>query len=91
MKLILNVLAIAALALATGCTTSPKDLSRSSGPTETCPVCRYQNDLACVCVRVKDDTPRTEYHGQTFYFCSEDCRTTFLKQPQKYLPSTAKP
>jgi YHS domain-containing protein len=91
MKMMLNLLAIAALALAAGCTTSSKDISQASGPTETCHVCRYNNDLACVQVRVRDTTPRAEYGGRTFYFCSEACRTEFLKKPEKYLPPTANP
>jgi len=29
-----------------------------------------------------------EYQGNTYYFCSAQCRTNFLKQPQKYLSSS---
>ena len=27
-----------------------------------------------------------DYNGQTYYFCSEDCREEFAKRPAKYLP-----
>jgi YHS domain-containing protein len=80
--------AIAAAMLLTvvaGCATSRPETAQSSGPTATCCVCRYHNDLACLDVRVKDTTPRAEYHGQICYFCSKDCCEAFLKKPEKYL------
>jgi hypothetical protein len=51
-----------------------------------CLVCKSEGDLACVDVTVRADTPRTVFHGTTYYFCSEQCRTDFEKDPQKYLP-----
>ncbi len=27
---------------------------------------------------------RSEYDGQTYYFCSLDCKETFDKDPEKY-------
>ena len=27
-----------------------------------------------------------EYLGKTYYFCSESCKTAFLKEPAKYAP-----
>ena len=86
MKPFLNLLTVVVLALVNGCATPVKDASQASGPTETCHVCRYNNDLACVCVKVKDSTPRTDYQGTTYYFCSDTCQTAFLKNPPKYLP-----
>ena len=50
------------------------------------PVCRYNRDLGCVRVRVDEKTPRTVYHGETYYFCNESCREAFVKEPAKYLP-----
>jgi YHS domain-containing protein len=86
MKSYLNLCVIAAtLGFAAGCATQPEQAA-SSGPTATCHVCRYNHDLACVTVRVKDSTPRAEYQGRTYYFCSEECRTEFLAKPAKYLP-----
>ena len=91
MKQILNTTLAALLALVAGCATPSNNTAQTSGPTEMCNVCRYNNDLACLCVKVKDTTPRTEYQGHTYYFCSEDCRTAFLKKPEKFLTTTAKP
>jgi YHS domain-containing protein len=75
---------IGALALLSGCATSGGRLVAQGE--ETCQVCRYRNDLACICVKVDESTPRTEFAGKTYYFCSESCRETFLKKPEKYLP-----
>lgn len=55
-----------------------------------CEVCRFNADLACVEVKIKDNTPRTEYKGKTYYFCSEDCKRDFIKDPDKYLASSIK-
>jgi YHS domain-containing protein len=85
MKLLLPLIAAALLALA-GCATSTDHAARDSRPTATCHVCRYNNDLACVCVNVKDSTPQTDYLAATYYFCSEECRAAFVKRPEKYLP-----
>ncbi|MCX6560891.1 MAG: YHS domain-containing protein [Candidatus Aminicenantes bacterium] len=32
-----------------------------------------------------------EYKGTTYYFCSEGCKTSFAKEPEKYLAAEAKP
>jgi len=50
-----------------------------------CLVCKSEGDLACVDVRVKSDTPRTTYKGATYYFCSDQCRKDFEKDPERYL------
>ena len=42
-------------------------------------------DLACVDVKVDDKTQRVAYNGSTYYFCSDDCKNAFLKDPQKYI------
>lgn len=86
MKTVLNAFFPALLALVAGCATSSNDAALNTGGTETCCVCKYNNDLACVCVKVKDNTPKAEYRGVTYYFCSEDCRAAFLKRADKYLP-----
>jgi len=31
---------------------------------------------------------RTEYDGQTYYFCSIDCKETFDQDPVKYVAQT---
>lgn len=86
MKYVVNLALAGLLALAAGCATSSPHAGPGAGRSETCQVCRYHNDLACVCVNVNESTPRTEYQGRTYYFCSEDCQTTFAKNPGKYLP-----
>lgn len=50
------------------------------------PVCAYCRDLACIVIPVTVDTPKVEYKGRTFYFCSDSCRDSFLAEPEKYLP-----
>ena len=49
-----------------------------------CTVCKKNADLACVDVAVDDKTPREQYQGRTYYFCSDDCRKDFDKNPSKY-------
>ena len=36
---------------------------------------------------VKEDSAagKSEYQGQTYYFCSEGCKKSFDADPQKYL------
>ncbi|MSU34441.1 MAG: YHS domain-containing protein [Pedosphaera sp.] len=89
MKQFLNITLTALVMLPAGCATPSRDTAQNSGPTETCHVCKFNYDLACVCVRLKDSTPRTEYQGITYYFCSDDCRAEFVKQPDRYLPKPA--
>ncbi len=74
------------MAFLAGCATPQKEAIQT-GTTATCEVCRYNRGLACVCVKLKDSTPRADYEGQTYYFCSEDCRKAFLNKPNKYLSS----
>ena len=47
-------------------------------------------DVVFVGLKIKDNTPRTEYKGKTYYFCSEDCKRDFIKDPDKYLASSIK-
>jgi YHS domain-containing protein len=54
-------------------------------PVEECPVCRANADLACLNVRVDEKTARAEYRGKTYYFCSEECRVLFEKNPERYV------
>ena len=43
------------------------------------PVCK-------MAVVTSDVSPHVEYHGKTYYFCSEKCRDSFVKDSSKYLP-----
>jgi YHS domain-containing protein len=64
-----------------GCATERPEDPR---PLAECPVCRVNADLACLNVRVDGATPHAEYQGKTYYFCSEECRALFEKNPAKY-------
>jgi len=33
----------------------------------------------------KQAAGKSEYQGQTYYFCSADCKKSFDKEPQKYI------
>jgi YHS domain-containing protein len=67
-----------------GCASSQH--TASTQPCEKCLVCEKNADLACVDVAVDANTPRYDYAGKTYYFCSEECRAKFAGSPQKYLP-----
>jgi YHS domain-containing protein len=56
----------------------------STGPHGECLVCKANADLACVDIPITAETPHADYNGKTYYFCSDDCRNTFLKNPAKY-------
>jgi hypothetical protein len=70
MKRLWNLVMLTLLALVAGCATLPTETAQDSGPTATCHVCRCNNDLACLSVKVKETTPRTDYQGQTYYFAA---------------------
>lgn len=63
------------------CSTPPR---ADVGPTAECPVCRENADLACLNVHIRGTTPRAQYKGETYYFCSDECRDRFLKDPGRY-------
>ena len=44
----------------------------------TCPVMNRE-------IARKDAAGRYEYNGKTFYFCCEDCKAKFIKNPEKYV------
>ena len=50
-----------------------------------CLVCKRNADLACVDVDVDKQTPTYVYQGRTYYFCSDECKGKFVKNPQKYV------
>lgn len=82
MKRTALLLSIAVVALA-----ACRPVTPVAGPGEAIdPVCAYCRDLACIVVPVTTDTPKVEYKGSTYYFCSERCRDSFLSDPEKYLP-----
>jgi Cu+-exporting ATPase len=46
-------------------------------PVVTDPVCGMQ-------VNEEDAPARSEYRGESFYFCSDTCRNTFDREPDRY-------
>ncbi len=50
-----------------------------------CPVCKCEGDLACLDVKVGPKTPHCECGGETYYFCSDECRKSFEKHPERYV------
>ncbi|MCE9582577.1 MAG: YHS domain-containing protein [Planctomycetes bacterium] len=76
----LRLLSLAALLFAAGCAST----QRHDGPTAECPVCVCNHDEECRVVDIKTDTPQTEWDGRTWYFCSDECREAFRKEPEKY-------
>ncbi len=45
-----------------------------------CPVCGMEVDP-------KTATDKSEYMGQTYYFCSADCKRTFDARPRDFVKS----
>jgi|GEM_PF-2714680 YHS domain-containing protein len=62
---------------------SPLDKPLTPGHAR-CSVCVTRGDWACVDVVMHDQTPRCEYDGQVWWFCSADCRTDFVNAPQRF-------
>jgi len=68
----------------TGCSSAQHVSAPSDGVTARCPVCEQRADLACLNVKVTDQTPRSDWQGKRYYFCSEECKVAFDKNPAKY-------
>jgi len=83
MKLLLMCVSLFIFA---GCAAPETDhASATTQPHAECLVCKYDNDLACVDVKVEPGTPTTTYQGKSYYFCSDHCRDEFAKSPEKYV------
>jgi YHS domain-containing protein len=67
-----------------GCATQQPSPAADARPMVTCYVCDYNNDLGCVCFRLKESTPRVTFEGKEYFFCSDDCYQAFLRKPAKY-------
>ena len=66
----IEILVLALVVLA-GCATSPKETeAKLEGSTEICCVCRYNNDLACLKVKVTEATPRADMREGRFVFAA---------------------
>ncbi len=53
-------------------------------------VCLCKGDLGCVCVRVDEKTPKSEYKGEVYYFCGQSCKVEFDKDPEKWVQAFRK-
>jgi len=51
----------------------------SCGEKHTDPVCNMD-------VEHTDETPQSEYEGETYFFCCEACKEAFDQEPEKYAP-----
>lgn len=76
------LVALCCLSLATSCAGPAR--ARDTRPHAVCNVCRCEGDLACVDVRVDAATPSLAWHGKTYYFCSNDCRSRFQEHPETF-------
>lgn len=47
------------------------------------PVCKME-------VNEKDAVTTSTYKGETYYFCAISCKTSFEKEPEKYVEETGK-
>jgi P-type Cu+ transporter len=36
-----------------------------------------------------NDAAQSDYRGQTYYFCSDDCKTTFDRNPEQFIRQAA--
>jgi Cu+-exporting ATPase len=50
-------------------------------PTVTDPVCQME-------INSDDAVAKTEYQGQTYYFCADRCRVQFEQDPTRYVGRT---
>lgn len=85
MKLPGRILGAALLAALASTSCRAPGASLSAGADAQCPVCRHEGDLACVNVTIEPDTPTCKCNGETYYFCSEECRAEFQEDPAEYL------
>ncbi len=56
------------------------------GETSTDPICGMEVDIG----KAKAAGRTATYQGQTYYFCSDDCKDTFNKAPTRYTGKTGK-
>jgi YHS domain-containing protein len=40
--------------------------------------------MACIDIEVDPETPFADYGGKRFYFCSDECKAEFQKNPSKF-------
>lgn len=74
----------------TGCAAPRSATTADARPMVTCYVCDYNNDLGCVCFRLKESTPRLTFEGKEYFFCGDDCYEAFQRKPAKYASSNGR-
>ncbi|CAN5617724.1 hypothetical protein BH10PLA1_BH10PLA1_17650 [soil metagenome] len=85
MKLQILFVLLLSIAGFTGFAEQLASATATTQPHADCLFCKYNADLACVDVAVDASTPRATYDGKAYYFCSDQCRSEFAKDPQHYL------
>ena len=80
----LLLLSAAALAIPSCSAPAAPAVARPGEQIELCPVCAWRGDLACMDVVVDDQTPKADFDGRTWWFCSEECRERFVKDPARF-------
>ena len=45
-----------------------------------CPVCKANNDLACLYVKKNSESNQHKFKDKTVYFCSKECKDQHLKE-----------
>jgi len=82
----ITLIGLFSLFMLAGCASGSRssDAVAAKQPHAECTVCKANADLACVDIPVDGSTPTYLYQGKTYYFCSEECRAAFAKNPRKY-------
>ena len=78
---------IVALILVSGCAPLPP-VPPQEAPVQQCLVCRHKRDFSCLSVPKEPATPHAQLAGRTYWFCSENCRCEFQKDPKPFLPKS---
>ena len=73
-----------------GCATTVTS-NKKGQPLVVDPVCAYFSDMGCVNIEASEITPKSTYEGITYYFCSNECKVDFDKNPSKYLKVVTHP
>ena len=50
-----------------------------------------EKDLVCGMSVDTDDSEKSEYQGKSYYFCSEDCKNKFDRQPTQFVNKEKEP
>lgn len=50
-----------------------------------------QDPVCKMLIEKSEAKAEVTYNGEKYYFCSEECKEEFLKNPEKYLSKPKKP